>query len=307
MAYLIFSITLMLVYIGLAQLLHIQFGMLGIPNFGIVGFWGLGMYSVGVFNVQWDITFVLALIAATVLVTVVANGLGRLILQLDGQAMLCATLAFSAIVALLVVTEKGLTGGVVGLGTIKYPFDAGGMTEPLYFVLLLGLVVGIQICIKKLHASRFGTLVFAIRDNEELAASLGKNTYRTKLNLFTITCGAMGLLGALSAPLNQFLTPNMLVPSVTFAVWIALILGGKSHSLGAVVGVFITFGIFDLLIETYLPVAPEYAVMVPNFKLFLYGAVLVAVLMYRPKGVLSGISGIRSGSAASSAIGQQTS
>lgn len=294
MAYLIFSITLMFVYIGLAQLLHIQFGMLGIPNFGIVGFWGLGMYAAGVIDVQLGVPFILALIAATLLVTLLANVLGRLILQLDGQAMLCATLAFSAIVALLVVTEKWLTEGVVGLGTIKYPFDVGSMTEPLYFLLLLLLVVGIQVFITKLHASRLGTLMFAIRDNEELAASLGKDTYKAKLGLFTVTCGVMGLLGGLSAPLNQFLTPNMLVPSVTFAVWIALILGGKSHSLGAVVGVFITFGVFDLLIETYLPVAPDLAVMVPNLKLFLYGAVLVAVLMYRPRGVMSDLPALKS-------------
>lgn len=286
MAYLIFSITLMLVYIGLAQLLHIQFGMLGIPNFGIVGFWGLGMYSVGVMNVQWDVSFIPALILTLLLVALVANGLGRLILKLEGQAMLCATLAFSAIVTLLVMTEKWLTEGVVGLGTIKYPFDAGAMTEPLYFLILLLVVIGIQLFINRLHESRLGTLIFSIRDNEELAASLGKDTVKTKLELFTLSCAFMGLLGALSAPLNQFLTPNMLVPSVTFAVWIALILGGKEHSLGAVLGVFITFGLFDLLIETYLPVAPEYAVMVPNFKLFLYGAVLVAVLMYRPRGVL---------------------
>lgn len=298
MAYLIFSISLMLIYIGLAQLLHIQFGMLGIPNFGIVGFWGLGMYAVGVFSVQWDLFFLLTLLLATALVTLVAYVLGRLILRLDGQALLCATLAFSAIVAVLIVTEKWLTSGVVGLGTIKYPFDAGGMTEPLYFVFLLLIVVGIQFFINKLHASRHGTLIRSVRDNEELAASLGKDTFKTKLHMFTITCGLMGLLGGLSAPLNQFLTPNMLVPSVTFAVWIALILGGKNHSLGAAVGVFITFGVFDLLIETYLPVSPQHAVMVPNFKLFLYGAVLVTVLMFRPRGVLSEMPGAKSATAA---------
>jgi len=287
MSYLIFSASLMLVYIGLAQLLHIQFGILGIPNFGVVGFWGAGMYSVGVLDVQFNMPFVVSMLLSVLILIALSYLLGLLILRLQGQAMLCATLAFSAIVALLVVTEKGLTEGVVGLGTIKYPFDFGAATEVLYFVMLAILIVLLQLAISKIHGSRIGRLMIAIRDNEELAASLGKETFKTKLQVFTVTCTLMGVLGGLSAPLNQFLTPNMLVPGVTFAVWIALILGGKQHHLGAMLGVFITFGLFDILIEMYLPVSPEYAVMVPNFKLFLYGLVLIAVLMYRPRGILS--------------------
>lgn len=287
MSYLIFSASLLLIYVGLAQLLHIQFGMLGVPNFGVVGFWGAGMYSVGVLNVQYEIPFVISMLLSCVLLATVSYFLGKLILRLKGQAMLCATLAFSAIVALIVTTEKWLTEGVVGLGTIKYPFSFGAATEFVYFFLLLGIVALLQILINKLHGSRLGRLMIAIRDNEELAASLGKETFKTKLQVFTLTCALMGFLGGLSAPLNQFLTPNMLVPGVTFAVWIALILGGKEHSLGAMLGVFITFGLFDILIEMYLPVSPEYAVMVPNFKLFLYGAVLIVVLIYRPRGMMA--------------------
>lgn len=293
MSYLIFSASLLLVYVGLAQLLHVQFGLLGIPNFGVVGFWGLGLYGVGVLNVQVGIPFVFSLILTCVLLAAVSYLLGLLILRLKGQDIVCATLAFSAVVALLMITEKWMTEGVVGLGTIKYPFSLGGTTEFFYFVVLLLVVAGLQYVINKLPGSGTGRLMMAIRDNEELAASLGKDTFKTKLVMFTVTCTAMGVLGGLSAPLHQFLTPNMIVASVTFAVWIALILGGKNNSLGAMLGVFITFGLFDILLETYLPVAPEYAVMVPNLKMFLYGALLIAVLMHRPQGILKeGDSGV---------------
>lgn len=286
MDYLIYSVSLMVVYIGLAQMLHIQFGMLGIPNFGIVGFWGLGMYSVGVLKVQYGIPFLFALLLSCAVVTLVAYGLGRLILRLKGQDVICTTLAFSAIVTLLVITEKWLTYGVVGLGTIKYPLPFGKMTETIYLLILILIVYGFQKLINKLHGSHLGRLLFAIRDNEELASSLGKDTVGVKLSVFTATCCLVGVLGGLSAPLNQFLTPNMLVPGVTFAVWIALILGGKDNSMGAILGVVVTFGLFDILIETYLPVSPKYAVMVPNAKLFLYGALLIGILLYRPNGIL---------------------
>lgn len=285
MSYLIFSLSLLLIYIGLAQLLHIQFGLLGIANFGVVGFWGFGMYGVGILRVQYDYSFVDALVVMALFMAVASYVLGRLILRLETQAVLCATIAFSTIVALLTVTEKWLTFGVVGLGTIAYPIKIGWATEFLYFIFLIAVVVGLQYYVLKLHDSRLGRLMMAIRDNEELAASLGKDTFRTKLIVFTITCTLMGVLGGFSAPLNQFLTPNMLVPSVTFAVWISLVIGGKEHPLGATLGVFVTFGLFDILIETYAPVSSGLSVMVPNIKLFLYGALLVAVLMYRPKGL----------------------
>lgn len=286
MAYLLFSLSLLLVYVGLAQMLHVQFGMLGIPNFGVVGFWGAGMYLMGVLQVQLSLSFIDAIILTSVVLAAVSYGLGHLILRLERQAILCATIAFAAIVALLVVTEKWATMGVVGLGTIRYPLRLFGLEEILHFALLLAFVIGAQIYIQRLHHARLGRLMIAIRDNEELAASLGKDTFQVKLYAFTITATLMGVLGCLSAALNQFLTPNMLVPSVTFAVWISLVLGGKEHALGAMIGVFVTFGIFDILIETYAPVSPELAVVVPNLKLFLYGALLVAVLLYRPSGFL---------------------
>lgn len=286
MAYLIFSLSLLLIYIGLAQMLHVQFGLLGVPNFGVVGFWGLGMYSVGVMKVQLDMSFVDSMVLTAALVAVVSYVLGVLILRLERQAILCATIAFSAIIALLAVTEKWMTMGVVGLGTIRQPFRIFGLEEILFFFFLLVLIIGVQVYLLKLHKSRLGRLMVAIRDNEELAASLGKNTFRVKIIAFTLTCTIMGVLGGLSAPLNQFLTPNMIVPSITFAVWISLVLGGKEHALGAMLGVFVTFGLFDILIETYAPVSPQFAVLVPNIKLFLYGALLVGVLVYRPKGFL---------------------
>lgn len=287
MAYLIFSLCLLLVYVGLAQMLHVQFGLLGIPNFGVVGFWGLGMYAVGVMQVQLGMSFVDAMVVSTVLLVGTSFGIGWLILRLERQAILCATIAFSAIVALLAVTEKWMTMGVMGLGTIRQPFRIFGIEDILFFVFLIVFIVALQIFILKLHKSRLGRLMIAIRDNEELAASLGKDTFRVKITAFTVTATVMGVLGGLSAPLNQFLTPNMIVPSITFAVWISLVLGGKEHALGAMLGVFVTFGLFDILIETYAPVSPDFAVIVPNIKLFLYGALLVGVLLFRPSGILT--------------------
>lgn len=286
MDYLIFSFSLMIIYIGLAQLLHVQFGLAGIPNFGVVGFWGLGLYGTGVLYVQFEMGLAVSILLASLMSAVAAWVLASLILQRSGQSVLAATLAFAAIVATFVVTEKDLTGGVQGLGTIGYPL-AELENRNLVFGIILAVIVGAMIYLSaRLRDSRLGRVLIASRDNEELAESLGKNTAATKRVIFVITCGLMGLLGGLSAPLNQFLVPYLLAPSVTFAVWIALVLGGKGHNLGAIVGVFVTFGLFDILIETYAPVPAERAIMLPNFKLFCYGVLLVGIIMFRPTGLL---------------------
>ncbi|MEL7026941.1 MAG: branched-chain amino acid ABC transporter permease [Pseudomonadota bacterium] len=286
MDYLIFSFSLMLVYIGLAQLLHVQFGLLGIPNFGVVGFWGAGLYGTGVLFVEYSVPLLPAIVLASVFSAALAYVLALLVLQRSGQSILAATLALAAVVATLVVTEKQLTGGVQGLGTIGFPFAGLDGRNAVFLGILAAVVAAMIWGSAKLRDSRLGRQMIAIRDNEELAASLGKDTAATKRMTFAVTCGLMGLLGGLSAPLHQFLVPYLLAPSLTFAVWIALVLGGKAHNLGAMIGVFATFGLFDILVETYAPVPPEFALMVPNFKLFCYGVLLVLIIMFRPTGIL---------------------
>lgn len=286
MDYLIFSLSLMLIYIGLAQLLHIQFGMTGIPNFGVVGFWGLGLYGTGVLFVTYNVPLLPAIIGAAVISGAVAYVLALLVLQKSGQAILAATLALATVVATLVITEKQLTNGVQGLGMIGFPFSELGSRNVIYFGFLIAVVAALIWVSAKLRDSRLGRQLVAIRDNEELAASLGKDTAGIKRMTFVITCGLMAVLGGLTAPLHQFLVPYHLAPSLTFAVWIALVLGGKGHNLGAIVGVFATFGLFDILIETYAPVPTEQAILLPNFKLFCYGLLLVLIIMFRPAGLL---------------------
>ncbi|MEM8630752.1 MAG: branched-chain amino acid ABC transporter permease [Pseudomonadota bacterium] len=286
MDYLIFSFSLMLVYIGLAQLLHIQFGLLGIPNFGVVGFWGIGLYGTGVLFVEFSVPLLPSIILASGMSALLAYVLSVLVLQRSGQAILAATLALAAIVSTLVITEKQLTNGVQGLGTIGFPFGKLDNRNAIFLGILAIVVGSLFWGGARLRDSRLGRSMIAIRDNEELAASLGKDTSATKRMTFAFTCGLMGLLGGLSAPLHQFLVPYLLAPSLTFAVWIALVLGGKAHNFGAMVGVFATFGLFDILVETYAPVPTEYALLVPNFKLFCYGVLLVLIIMFRPTGIL---------------------
>lgn len=285
--YLTYALSFISIFIGLAAILYLQFSVTGITNFGIVGFWGLGMYTFAVLLVTFNVPFVLALIIAAALTGIVAMGIGKVILNLDSQAVLVGTLAFATIIEYLATTEKWLTNGVIGFGTVKMPFDFGGLTNFVYFIVILAIVVLVMLYAYQLKKSPYGRLLVSIKDNENLAQSLGKPVFRHKIIFFAVTCAILGLLGALSAPLYSYIYPRMIGSGVTFTIWIALLLGGRTRLSGGVVGVLATVGLFDYIIETAIPIPTEYRAMVPNIKYAIYGLTLILVLMYRPSGIVA--------------------
>jgi branched-chain amino acid transport system permease protein len=285
--YEMYTFSSIVVFIALATLLHLQFGVTGIVNFGVVGFFGLGMYIFGVFLVQYHIPYILAMLMATGLTGLVALGLGAIILDLDNQSILVATLAIATVVKDLATTEKWLTKGVIGLGTVPFPLDLGLYSQVGYFLLALVLTALIVLYAYKLESSPYGRLLFSIRDNEPLARSLGKSTSRQKLIFFAITSALMGLFGTLHASNVHFLVPRMLDPGVTFTVWIALILGGRKRILGGLIGTLATIGLFDFVITTFVPIpASAQSQLLPVIKMWVYGLTLMLILMYRPSGIL---------------------
>jgi branched-chain amino acid transport system permease protein len=230
--------------------------------------------------------FIVALILATLVTGLVGWLLGRLILDLDPQSVLVATLSFATIIQYLVTTEKWLTKGVVGLGSVPFPFDFGRYSDLGHLALMLIITAGLIWYAYRLEAAPYGRLLTSIQDNEVLARGLGKFTFQEKLRFFTVTSAVIGLLGALNASAVHFLVPRMLGPGVTFTVWIALILGGRKRVLGGMIGVLATVGIFDFVLETFVPISPQSAQLIPVIKNFLYGTALVLILLFRPYGIL---------------------
>src|SRR6056297_1571841 len=96
--YALFSLSTVMAFAALATLLHLQFGLTGIVNFGIVGFWGLGMYTFGILLIQYEVPYLLAMVLSVAIVAVVSLIIGWVIVDLSDQAVLVATLAFGTIV-----------------------------------------------------------------------------------------------------------------------------------------------------------------------------------------------------------------
>ncbi len=294
-AFLVAGLFEVVMIIGLALLLHLQLGLTRIANFGIVGFWGLGMYAFGVLyvRVDWPFGEPLVFLVCAVLAAVIAGlaGLlvGWLISDLDTDGTLVGTLGFASIVAILATTQDDLTGGARGMGGLDFPFDIGGVkdNELLWLVTLTLVVAAILAYVWRVHRSPYGRLLIAIGGNEPLAQSLGKATFRSKLWLFAITSAGMGLLGAMYGVFVRTLEISNLGVDITLAVMVGLVLGGTARVWGAVAGVILSVGLFDIVIQSYLPLPREwYTQAIPVLREAAFGLTLILVLLFRPTGLL---------------------
>lgn len=294
-AFLIAGLFEVVMVIGLALLLHLQLGLTRIANFGVVGFWGVGMYVFGVLYVQVDwpfgepFQFLVCAALATVIAGLAGLLVGWLIADLDTDGVLVGTLGFATAVQILATTQDDLTGGARGLGGLGFPFNLGTVkaNEFAWLVIAALVVAAILFYVWRVHRSPFGRLLIATGGNEPLARSLGKRTFLTKLGLFAVTSGVMGLLGAMYGVMVRFLEISNLGVEVTLAAMVGLVLGGTARVWGAVVGVLLTVGLFDIVVQSYLPLPKEwYTQAIPVLREAIFGLTLILVLLFRPLGVL---------------------
>jgi branched-chain amino acid transport system permease protein len=288
---------LIVTIVGLALLLHLQLGVTNLPNFGVVGFYGVGMYAFGMLRVHlpWPESWgaVWPLLACLLLGTVAAGlaGLlvGWLIVGLDADGVLLGTLGFATVVALLATTNRRWTGGAEGMGTTQFPYHLG--TQKLNALLWLGIttvvVVLILIYVVRVHRSPYGRLLIAAGQNEPLARSLGKPTFGAKLAMFSTGSALMGLLGGMYGVMLHYIRPVELSIAITLAAIVGLVVGGAARPWGAVVGVLLVMILFELVFMLWIPFPMEWRKQaLPVLRQMLYGGTLILVLMIRPLGIL---------------------
>ncbi len=292
-SYWIDAISFIAIFIGLAGVLYLQSSIGGITNFGIVGFSGLAMYMYTILVATLGVAPLWALLIVIGTVFVISLVLGRVILNLGPQSILVATLAFGTIIRQLATVLGSITGGAKGVGTVKMPWDfEKTVDEKILFMVVLIVLAGILLLYAaKIKKTPYGRLMLSIKDNEPLSASLGKSTLNHKVIYFAFTSAIIGLFGALTAPVYTYIFPHFILPDVTFVVWIALLVGGRMSVWGAVVGIAVTKFLFDYGIESLLSafevrMGPEFSAMYPSIKLALFGAMLIAIFMFRPNGIV---------------------
>jgi branched-chain amino acid transport system permease protein len=268
----------------LAQAWNILGGYGGQFSFGHALFFGTGAYVQVIMQVNFGLNPWLALVLAVMAAAGVGLFVGALTFRygLKGSYFALVTLAFAEVFRILAVSF-GFTGGGVGLmlplresfANMQFGSRKG------YIALVLGFVVAAMLVTAWLRHSRFGAQLQAVRDNEDAARAIGVDPWRVKLGAIVLSAGFMGAGGAFYVQVFQYIDPAIAFgPSSSVEALVAAIVGGMGTLWGPVLGAAVLHLLAELTRNLFGAL--------PGLNMVIYGAVLVGIVMFLPRG-LSGM------------------
>ncbi len=286
--YLTTILTLVSIAALIAFALNVQWGMCGMVNFGLAGFVALGAYVTAILSLH-GFNAAVSVSAAIVLCALMGALVSLISLRLSGDYLAIVTLGFGEVIHLVTLNETWLTRGALGLPGIPRPLiDVVGDAhyEVFFLALCVAAVLIVFAGLEILTRSPFGRALRAVRDDDLVAASLGKNVYLLRLKAFAIGGGITGLAGALQAFQFSYIDPSQFTPILTAYAFMAVIAGGRGSHLGLILG---ACSIMFLLEATRF--LKDFVVVLDNaqvaaIRLILIGAGLIALLIFRPQGFL---------------------
>ncbi len=221
--------------------------------------------------------FVIGVIVGVIVAMLSGIMLGIPVLRLRGDYLAIVTLGFGEIIRLLFTNLRDYTGGPQGVLEIPRPLPAGatGPVGYLWMVYLVLLGVGIIAFFStRLKQSRIGRAWSAMKSDEDIAQSMGINLVQTKLTAFAIGAAFAGLGGVLFAARQRNIYPNDFRLDVSIEVLSLVIIGGMGSIPGVIMGAIALIGVPEVLRE------------LATYRILVFGALLVAMVILRPEGLL---------------------
>jgi len=270
-------------FIGIHTLLVVGLNLLmgydGQISLGHAAFFGLGAYTSGILTATYGFNPWLALLLGLVVSGLAALLIGIPALKLRGYYLAMATLGFGIIVYIVFNEAQKLTGGPSGLSGIPSLSLAGfplNTTRRLYF--LIWLTVGLILALSaNLVNSRLGRGLRALHDSEAAAQSLGVNTARLKLLIFIWSALYASLAGSLYAYSLNFIAPSSFGFMFSIKLVTMVVVGGMASIWGSLLGAAV------------LTVLPELLVFFHDYEIVIFGAILMVVVIFLPRGLVRGI------------------
>jgi branched-chain amino acid transport system permease protein len=255
-------------FVSLFLALSLQFSLrLGVVSFAGVGLYGIGSYTAGILVIKEGWSTFPALAAGIVLPALVAALLALLMRRLSGLYLGMATIAFDLIVGVVIINGGTLTGGPIGLfGALARP--------PLSMLYILLITVVVLLALTYSARGAPARRINAVRDDPELASSVGISVPRYRLAAFVVSGALGGCSGAMDLLLRTTVSPdNIGFPLIVLALTM-IIVGGTRWWLGALIGA---------IVFTWLP---DVLSFVGQWEQVVYGVIVAAAAVYMPGGVV---------------------
>src|SRR5664279_4942962 len=284
-----------LIYVMLGWGLNIVVGLAGLLDLGYVAFYAVGAYSYALLAKTFGFSFWILLPLAGTLASFWGILLGFPVLRLRGDYLAIVTLAFGEIIRIVLINWVDLTNGYAGISSIPrptffgIPFNANddgfaavfGLTfSPIYrtiflYYVILALALLTAAVTLRLRRLPVGRAWEALREDEIACRSLGINTTNTKLTAFAMGAMFAGFAGSFFATRQGFISPESFTFLESATILSIVVLGGMGSQVGVVLAALLLIGL------------PEFMRDLQLYRMLAFGAVMVVIMLWRPRGLLS--------------------
>jgi branched-chain amino acid transport system permease protein len=305
----VYYITTLLVYGGVDAIaclgLSQQFGIGGVTNFGFIIFQAAGAYTAGVLSLPdsganggfqtyiggLSLPFPLPWIGAAVVGGVLAVPFAAIVgRRLRGDFAAVGLLVTAVMFNLLVTNYKPLVNGAAGLSLVPAPLQGSFNPETAGYqwfyagaAVVLALVT--YLFVNRITESPYGRTLRAMRDNDVVADSLGKNLRSLRTSSLVVGGAIAGLSGGILVGFINLWDPQAWGYAETVVLFAAVIIGGLGNHRGAVLGALVVPLAFEEATR-YIPPVPSDPNLIPALQWVIIGLLIIAFLWFRPQGIL---------------------
>ena len=268
----ILSILNAIICIGLNLLM----GYAGQISLGHGAFAGLGAYISVILVSNYDFSPALAICISVAIMAVFAFVISKPILKLSGHYLAMATLGVGIIINIVLNSEEEITGGTDGMSVDTFSIFGYEFVDSLqWYILSVFLLIVLIWTFENLINSPFGRVLRSIHDSEKAAGSVGIDVSYYKSAAFVISVVIAVVAGSLYAFFSGFISPEEASFSHSIELVVMVVLGG----LGRIYGAF-----FGAVILTTLP---QLLTFFEDYETLVYGAIIIFVMIFMPKGIVS--------------------
>jgi branched-chain amino acid transport system permease protein len=271
-----------LVYVVLGLGLNIVVGLAGLLDLGYVFFYAIGAYSYALLNMHYGISFWIVLPISALLGALFGTLLGYPVLRLRGDYLAIVTLGFGEIIRIVLENWVAFTNGPRGIKDIPGPSSFGIDLNQhqsviyIYFIIIAVCLVTIFF-VQRLENSRIGRAWIAMRDDEIACQAMGIDKTKTKLTAFALGATWAGLAGVIFAAKTSYINPMSFTIWESITILCVVVIGGMGSAIGVIAGALV------------LILLPEYLRAVAEYRMLVFGALQVIVMVFKPEGLIQAV------------------
>ena len=283
-------------FVLLALGLNVVVGLAGILDLGYVAFFAVGSYTAAVLTaatspkIAPELPWLVALIVVVVITGLVGLFIGAPVIRMRGDYLAIVTLGFGEIIRLLFLSDwlSGWFGGsqgitkVPGAGIFGLTEVSGTDPRRVFYLVLAFCVLAVYVS-WRLERSRLGRAWMAVREDETVAEAMGINTVNVKLLAFVVGAVLGSFSGAIFAAKVGSVFPASFLILVSIVILVVVIFGGMGNIIGVIAGSAVLIGVLGG------PKQPGLLAEFSEFKLLIYGALLIWMMLARPEGLIPSV------------------